>query len=560
MKAPKLLLRIKGSNLFFAFRMIDHIVLVMIVSIKKMRRPSGLLALVVAFLALCLFPHRLTAQGISKPQAHADRGMRLAESGDLKGAEAELRLAVELAPNDPRLLADLGGILVMQHRLEEASACFEKSLRLDPANRVVRRSLAANQWQLGDLQAAQRNLELLLKRSPGDKSAILLLGMVAENRKDYRRAAKLLESVPELVVERPESVVALARSYYTIQQREKARETLKSLLGHPADSNGVFLGGQVAAEANDYETAEKLFDSIWTIYPDKATLGHNLAQAQYHAKRFSKSQSTLLGLIDKGYESSDIYNLLGWCYLKLDQKREAVRAFDQAIDLEPSKESNYLDLGLILANANLFPVALAVANKALGYLPNSYRVYMLKGLIETRQGQYSHAVKSYTRALELKPEAEANRGLAKAQLKAGWDEQARATYENGIKRFPRDALHYQEYALMLLKAAETGDTAAEARSLVLFKKAIEMDNSLSESHYQLGNRALAQGRMKEAIEHLTLAARLDPQSAKAHYALARAYRRLGRQEEALKELQIHGKLKAEEEKSSRGLAATEAPE
>ena len=528
-------------------------------SSKIIGRPLGLLPTLLGTLAFCFpFAYRVPAQGISKSQAHADRGMQLAESGDLKGAEAELRLAVELAPNDPRHVADLGGILVLQHRLEEAIACFEKSLKLDPSNLVIRRNLAASQWQLGDLKAAQKNLEYILSTTPGDKSTILLLGMVAENRKDYRRAAKLLESVPELVVQRPESVVALARSYYNIQQREKAQETLKSLLSHPADSNGVFLGGQVAAEAKDYEIAENLFDSIKSIYPDKATLGHNLAQAQYQANRFSESQSTLLGLIAKGYETSDIYNLLGWCYLKLNKKREAVRAFDQAIDLEPTKESNYLDLGLILTDSNLLTVALAVANKALERIPASYRAYMLKGLIESRQGDYSNAVTSYNRALELNPEAaEANRGLAKAQLKAGWDQQAMATFESGIKRFPRDALHYQEYALMLLKAADTGDAAAEARGLGLLKKALEIDGSLSESHYQLGNRALAKGQMKQALEQLAMAAKLDPQSAKVHYALARAYRRLGRQEEALKESQLHAKLKAEEEKPDRIRAASD---
>jgi hypothetical protein len=34
-------------------------------------------------------------------QEHADRGLELARSGDLKGAEAELRLALHLSPNEP---------------------------------------------------------------------------------------------------------------------------------------------------------------------------------------------------------------------------------------------------------------------------------------------------------------------------------------------------------------------------------------------------------------------------------------------------------------------------
>ena len=38
-------------------------------------------------------------------QAHADRGLELAQAGDLRGAEAELRMAVALSPNDLDYLA-----------------------------------------------------------------------------------------------------------------------------------------------------------------------------------------------------------------------------------------------------------------------------------------------------------------------------------------------------------------------------------------------------------------------------------------------------------------------
>jgi Flp pilus assembly protein TadD len=111
--------------------------------------------------------------------------------------------------------------------------------------------------------------------------------------------------------------------------------------------------------------------------------------------------------------------------------------------------------------------------------------------------------------------------------------------------------------LVLLKAADAGDATAESRALSLLETAIGLDNSLAESHYQLGNRALAKGQAKRALQYLERATKLDPQSAKVHYALARTYRRLGREDEALRELDIHEKLKVEEEKSSRDQLSAE---
>ena len=497
----------------------------------------------------------------SRAQEYANRGLQLAQAGDLENAEIKLRRAVELAPNDPIYLAGLGGVLGLQQRLEEANTYFEKALKIDPNNLVIRRNLARNQWQLGRLREAKVNLELILKEKPGDEQTILLLGMVAENLKDYATAVKLLESVQPIVMQRPESITALSRSYYRTGQREKAQETLNALLGHPAGPSRVFPGGQVAAEAADYETAEKLFTSIRSTYPDTAKLGYEIAFVQYRANRHRASQETLLDLIGAGHETSDIYNLLGWCYQKQDKLKQAVRAFDQAIDLEPYEESNYLDLGMILAKHNLLPVAVAVAKRALEMFPRSYRVHMLKGMIETRQDLYIDAVESYARAVELNPaSSEANRRLAKAQSAAGMTQQATATFEKGLKRFPRDALHYQEYAVMLLQLGESGDTDAESCVLSLLETSFSLDDSLPETHYQLGNLALMRGKTKQALQYLQVAAKLDQEKSKIHYALARAYRRLGRREEASKELQISQRMKAEEDRSALGFPATGMPQ
>ncbi|PYV44205.1 MAG: hypothetical protein DMG06_07385 [Acidobacteria bacterium] len=500
---------------------------------------------------------RANDQRSHESQLHADKGMELARAGDLRGAEIELRRAIDLDPKNSLNLADLGGILVMQQRLEDANRFFEKSLLLNPNDIVIRRNLAANQWQLGQLQTAKRNLEQILKGKPGDKPTILLMGMIAENLKEYEAAAKWLGSVPELVQQRPESLAALARSYYNTGQKEKARETLNFLLAHPPEPQGMFLAAEVARDADDNELARALFTAIGSTYPDRAALGYELAQVNYRLNRFDDSQKLLLDLIATGHETSDIYNLLGWCYQKQKNLKEAVRAFDQAIDMKPTEESNYLDLGTILAEHNL-PVALAVAKKAVERIPESYRGYLLKGMIEMRQGSNARAVQSFAKAVELKPDAaEASRGLAKAQLAAGMLPQAVSTFENGLRRFPRDALFHQEYALMLLKRVESGDLTVEARAVSLLESALALDDSLPESHYQLGNLYLTKRKPNEALEHLVTAANLDPRRSKIHYALARTYRRLNQEENASRELKIYGELKAEEEKRGSALAASD---
>jgi len=506
------------------------------------------LALLAVHFLIPLVPASLVPSQAAIPaQEHADRGLQLAQTGDLTGAEAELKQAVALSPNDPDYLADLGSILGMEHKLEEANPQFEKALKMDPSNLTIRRDLAANEWQMGRLQEAKDNLERILRAKPGDPPTVLLLGMVAENLMDSPKAATLLGSVPALVNERPESMAALARSYYHTGQKQRAREMLEGLLRHPAGPPAVFLGGQVASELGDYETAMRLFELIKSTYADQSDLAYHVAVVQYHTDHFHESENTLLDLITAGHPTSEAYNLLAWSYYRQAKFDEAIRAFDQAIDLDPSKEANYLDLGKTLSEHHLYYVAGAVAQKAVERIPGSFRAYMMKGMIEYKQSLYQQAVASYTRAVELNPASpEANFNLAQVQALAGMTKEAAATFERGIKRFPGDALTYYEYALMLLRLGEAGDTAAESRAVSLLKTAISLDGSLAAPHYQLGNLWLRNSKTREALQELETAAKLNPKDAKTHYALSRTYRHLGRSEQAENEFRLYEKLKGEE--------------
>ncbi len=502
-----------------------------------------------------LHPSPLAAgqQQSSNAQAHAARGLEFAQAGELEKAEAEFRRAVEQAPSNVQDVDALARVLAREQKFQEAIAWFEKAVKLDPTDLKLRRDLATAQWQAGKLEAARDNLESILKATPKDEQVTLLLGMVYAELKDYVRATKLLGSVEPLVRQRPESIAVLAQSYYGIGRKDKARELLNSLKSHPAGPQGVFLGGQVATDAADYETAEELYASIKSTFPDRATLGYKLASVQFRSNRVEASQRTLLDLISAGDQKGEVYELLGWCYNKQGQNDEAVRAFEKAIELEPAQEGNYLGLGTIYLEQRQFRPARAVAEDLLARHPDSCNGYILKGMAQLQLGEFTDAVESYGRALQLDPTApEAHVGLASSQWSAGMTAAAANTFEENLKLFPSDANNRQEYGRFLLKQAETGDRTAEARAIAQLDKALDLNEALPESHFLLGNLFLTKEEIPQALPHLERAVQLDPQASRYRLALSRAYRRAHRNDDAARELQAFQSLRAAEEK----LAAT----
>jgi len=507
-------------------------------------------------LALLLLGMYTPHGGAQVPTAeqHAKKGSALARSGDLERAEAEVRQAVALAPKNAEYLSTLGSILGMRKNMDESSRCFEKALQINPNDWATRRNLASNQFQAGKLEPARKNLDMVLRANAEDKTAVLLLGMVAEELRDYPAAIRRLASVPDLVRERPQSIAALARAYYRTGAKESARAALASMDRAQMGSEGVFLSAQIAAAEADYATAARLLASIRSEYADRDRLDYELALVDYHASRIDDSIEILSSLAGRGRQTSDVFNLMAWCLHKKGNFKDAVAAMDLAIEREPARESNYLDLGLILLSYRRFDVALEVATKAVAVAPESYQAHMLKGLVEARMSHLNDAEKTYADAVELNPKAsEALLALALVESANEKQRQSRETFERALKKFPRHGIIYQEYARMLLKFSAGSDRAAKAKAISLLKSALAFDGSLAESHYQLGNLALKDGDLPLAIRHMETAVRLRPASSRIRFALARAYKRAGRSEQASKEVASFQRLKTEEEKSPDGV-------
>jgi len=171
-------------------------------------------------------------------------------------------------------------------------------------------------------------------------------------------------------------------------------------------------------------------------------------------------------------------------------------------------------------------------------------VYNLLGMVQMKMDLFTDAVQSYGRAVELDPKSvDAAVGLASAKWAAGMRTQAEAQFQQLLRQYPRDAAVYESYGTSLLGSAT--DDATLDRAGALLTKAVELDGSRAEAHYQLGMLEMkknAPDSMNEALKELQSSVRLGLNGSKVHYALARVYRRLGRENEATAEMHLYEEM------------------
>src|SRR5947209_15919754 len=74
-----------------------------------------------------LFALTAAANDRNAAESHSEKGLQLAQAGDLTGAESEFRTAVALAPNNPEFLSNLGTVLAINKNLEESTTIFKRA-------------------------------------------------------------------------------------------------------------------------------------------------------------------------------------------------------------------------------------------------------------------------------------------------------------------------------------------------------------------------------------------------------------------------------------------------
>src|SRR6266704_1925567 len=186
--------------------------------------------------------------------------------------------------------------------------------------------------------------------------------------------------------------------------------------------------------------------------------------------------------------------IAGDTYLNTKRYKEALLAFEQAIQLDPNDAVIYFNKGDALDELERYEEALVAYKRAIRLDPNNADAYFNKGNVLDELERY---------------------------------EEALAAFEQAIRLDPDDAIvHYNKGNI--LSELERCEEA-----LAAFEQAIRLDPDDAIVHYNKGNILSELGRYEKALAAYEQAIRLDPDDALAYNGKGNALDDLNRYEEAL---------------------------
>jgi tetratricopeptide (TPR) repeat protein len=467
---------------------------------------------------------------------------------------SECEQAVEKARQEDPQLADayvLSGLIASRRsRFSDAEKFFREAIRLEPANYRTLGYLGATFLEEGRLNEAANAFHAVLRMEPADSAAQYNLGVIALSNKNAREARRYFAAVAD---RHPSDVAARAGMLETelaLDDRAAARISA-SLVGRllpPADPNRLRLGALLGLK-HEYAAVVTLLEPTFQAGSASYETSYNLALAYFHLGQYDEAAKRVESALQPP-RRAEALGLLGDIEEARHHGQEALHAFQEATELDPSNEDVWSDLGLCLLDMDKPAEAVAVFRKGLTHLPGAQRLQLGLAAAYCLSGSQTEAVKVLLELAVGRYHRELVYYLLGETYQAAPTEQDRITaaFETYLQQAPKDPWAYYNYGRILFLAAQQLQKRADYHAAIVnLNTALRMNPRLAEALLQLAEISQEQGRVSESVNFLQRAIALKPELSESHYRLAMAFQKLGLHERAAQELKLFKARKAEDQ-------------
>jgi len=419
---------------------------------------------------------------------------------DLKGAEADLKEALALDPNNINIPLQYANLLWREHRRDEAQKLYAGVLAKDRNN----------------LYALQG------------------LGYIARENNDTRTAemyfTRLTQAYPKDYV----GYLALGDMYTSLYQFDKAQSVYEQAYKNaPKNSTVVANGANAAIEAHKFQLAK-----LWVDRADANMLRDPRVMREkerylFHTGNFQESAKLGEQVLQQLPRDRNASVYLAYDLYDLGRYDDALALADRYANILPKEPNFPLIAGHVHKQSQLLTEAVDDYTRAIERDPKMVEAYVNRGYVENDLQNAERAIQDFNVALKMAPKnGVAQLGIAFSELEM---------------RQPREALDHVSRAEQLL-GGPSGPThlvrATAYRQQRVFDKAeVEYRAALKFSPDDLGlHLALADTlynarRYQDAIGALSDSLRLSPDDPFIYAQLAQSSAKLGRRDDTNKYVQ-----------------------
>lgn len=383
--------------------------------------------------------------------------------------------------------------LLAQGKRVEAQEVVEAILKDDPKDpdaRRVRANLLAERGGPGDLDAAAKQLDELIKENANDPAlrfsrgrvflaqgatdrAIAEFQQAIRARRDYlpairalavtnlrqQRPGEALQYVQQLVVYQPDNASARLLGVVTLtalgRYNDAHYELNRLLKSYPDDYNIQLQRGMLALAEKKYKDAEAVLQKLDEAAPGDLRPAAALADLYAAQEQFDRAQRLIEEDLKRAPDSAPLKELLAMIAARAGKYDLAIGVYQDLL----GKERGMNSTGLLLRVAAVYQKkgddqsAIAALNKARQLAPREPASAIMMGISQGRIGRIDEAKAAYREALQAQPDnATALNNLAYLLVESGGSlDEAQNLVERALKKVPGQPNYTDTLGFIYLK-------------------------------------------------------------------------------------------------------------
>jgi len=430
-------------------------------------------------------------------------------------AETILKQALSVDPRSTEIVLTMGDLHATTGKLDQAEVWYKRALETDPQNDQVYVHMVAFYQRAGKVAEVESTLTKLAGLKPEDEKPHILLGdfFTSLGQKD-----KALASYERATKVKPDSTMArdkLIGHYLDTGNTVEAETRVKDILAKNAkDLMGRFFDARLLLGKHKPDDAIPILQGVIKDEPKLAGAHHFLGAAYMQKRQPAQARAAFADAVKYNPRLSESRIALAQIYLMENSADLALEQAQAAIQLNPRN----MQAALLAGNAYLKKGDLAKGRQVFEgmskVLPNEPVGPYQLGLISRLEKNEAKALAFFEEALKRRPAAiEPIMQIATIKASQGKSEEARRRVVRQIELAPQSPFLHN--LLGQLWAGEKNYGQAEQE----YKKAIEMDSSLSQAYLNLAGTYLRMGKQDQAVREYEAVLAKNPNSIQAHMVL-----------------------------------------
>lgn len=305
--------------------------------------------------------------------AMSDQAWSLVESGRMEEARSLFKNICEIDGNDPEPWMMLGSLHAEFMDMQDAIACLQKSIELDPAYPDAHLNLAKALVKQDQIEAARKHCQIAVDNDPSYVDAWQLLGVIQERLGNFIDSEMSSRKAVELA---PGNASCHANLALALWKQNKLQESIQSY-------------------QRTLQLAPRLVDA-WM----------QLAAVHYHLDEFSEAENCYKKAIELEPQNAAAYGRLGDILSRQKRRDEAIELFHKALAIQPGDTGLLLLLGWAQHGKQQWDDAIRSFQAVVAIDPKHAQAYFGLGSVYAEQGTRDAAVAHFQRGLEFDPHNE----------------------------------------------------------------------------------------------------------------------------------------------------------